>query len=61
MKRYLNLVNAFLFSLTGLIWFFNGMREERVFPFFLALVWLSGGVIWLVRFFKENNDSQKEN
>lgn len=62
MKRYLNLLNAFLFSLCGVIWIYNGFRDDSVFDIFLAVVWLTGGVIWLVRFFKERNSrKEKEN
>ncbi len=62
MKRYLNLLNAFLFSLCGVIWIYNGFRDDSVFDVFLAVVWLTGGVIWLVRFFKERNSrKEKEN
>ena len=60
MKRYLNLLNAFLFSLCGVIWIYNGFRDDSVFNIFLAVVWLTGGVIWLARFIKERN-SRKEN
>ena len=62
MKRYLNLLNAFLFSLCGVMWIYNGFRDDSVFDIFLAVVWLTGGVIWLVRFFKERNSrKEKEN
>ena len=62
MKRYLNLLNAFLFSLCGVMWIYNGFRDDSVFDVFLAVVWLTGGVIWLVRFFKERNSrKEKEN
>ena len=61
MKRYLNLINAILFSLCGVIWICRAIRDDSIFYLFLALVWISGGVIWLVRFIKERNDSQKEN
>ena len=61
MKRYLNLLNAFLFCLTGVIWIGNGLRDDIVFHFFLGLIWIAGAVIWLVRFFKEKDNSQKEN
>ena len=60
MKRYLNLLNAFLFSLCGVIWIYNGFRDDSVFNIFLAVVWLTGGVIWLARFIKERN-SREEN
>ena len=61
MKLFLNLLNSILFSLAGILWLVNGIRDESIFDFFLALVWLSGGIIWLVRYFKEKNDLQKEN
>lgn len=61
MKRYLNLLNTFLFSLTGVMWICNGLQDDSIFDFFLGLVWIAGAVIWLVRFFKEKEDSQKEN
>lgn len=62
MKRYLNLLNAFLFSLCGVMWIYNGFRDDSVFDILLAVVWLTGGVIWLVRFFKERNSrKEKEN
>ena len=57
MKLFLNLLNSILFSLAGILWLVNGIRDESIFDFFLALVWLSGGIIWLVRYFKEKNDS----
>lgn len=60
MKRYLNLLCAVLYSLTGIIWIGNGLRDDSFFDIFLAVVWLAGGVIWLVRFFKERNNSRKE-
>ena len=53
MKRYLNLLCAVLYSLTGVMWICNGLRDDSIFEIFLAVVWLAGGVIWLVRFFKE--------
>ena len=61
MKRYLNLLNSFLFGLTGVIWICNGLRDDIVFDFFLGLVWITGAIIWLVRFIKEKDNSQKEN
>ena len=61
MKLFLNLLNSILFSLAGILWLVNGIRDESIFDFFLALVWLSGGIIWLVRYFKEKNESEKEN
>lgn len=61
MKLFPNLLNSILFSLAGILWLVNGIRDESIFDFFLALVWLSGGIIWLVRYFKEKNDLQKEN
>jgi len=61
MKRYLNLLNAFLFGLTGLLWIGNGFRDDSVFDFLLGLVWIAGAIIWLIRFFKEKDNSQKEN
>ena len=61
MKRYLNLLNTFLFGLTGVLWIFNGLRDDSVFDFFLGLVWITGAIIWLVRFIKEKDNSQKEN
>lgn len=61
MKLLPNLLNSILFSLAGILWLVNGIRDKSIFDFFLALVWLSGGIIWLVRYFKEKNDSEKEN
>ena len=61
MKRYLNLLCAFLYGLTGAMWIFNALRDDSIFDLFLAVVWLTGGVIWLVRFIKERNNSRKEN
>ena len=61
MKRYLNLLNAILFGLCGGMWICNGLKDDSIFDLFLALVWLSGCVIWLVRFFKERNNSSEEN
>lgn len=60
MKRYLNLLNAILYSVCGVMWIYNGLRDDSVFDLILAVVWLTGGVIWLVRFFKEGNNSRKE-
>ena len=51
--RYLNLVNAVLYGLTGVLWVSNGLRRENGFHIFLGAVWLVGAVIWLVRFHKE--------
>lgn len=61
MKRYLNLLTGFLYGLCGVLWIINALRNDRVFYLVLGLLWLCGGVIWLVRFRKENNDSDKEN
>ena len=61
MKRYLNLLYAFLYGLTGAMWIINALWDDSIFDLFLAVVWLTGSVIWLVRFIKERNNSRKEN
>lgn len=61
MKRFLNLICAVLYAATGILWIVNALRDDSVFDLFLALVWLIGAVIWVLRFYKERKESQKEN
>lgn len=56
--RHLNLVNVFLYGLTGLIWTYNGLRRGSGFYIFLGAVWLVGAVIWMVRFYKEKQKDE---
>lgn len=51
--RYINLVNVFLYGVTGVLWISNGLRRESGFNVFLGAVWVLGAVIWLVRFYLE--------
>ena len=60
MKRYLNLLNAILYSVCGMMWIHHGLRDDSIFDLILAVVWLTGGVIWVVRFVKERKNSRKE-
>lgn len=61
MKRFLNLICAVLYAATGILWIVNALRDDSVFDLFLALVWLIGAVIWVLRFYKERKESPKEN
>lgn len=56
--RSMKLVNAVLFGACAVLWLMNGLREQDVFKYFLSAVWLTGAVIWLVRYFRDN---KKEN
>ncbi len=56
--RHLNLVNVFLYGLTGLLWTYNGFRRGSGFHIFLGAVWLVGAVIWMVRFYKEKQKDE---
>ena len=61
MKRFLNLICAVLYAATGILWIVNALRDDSVFDLFLALVWLIGAVIWVLRVHKERKESLKEN
>ena len=48
------LINAILFGVCAVLWLLNGLREQDVFDYVLSVVWLTGAVVWIVRYFKEN-------
>ena len=60
MKKWLNLLNAGLYATTGGLWLINALRKDSVFNLFLALVWLTGAVIWIWRYRIERKESKKE-
>lgn len=51
--HYKNLIIACLYGVCAILWLINGLRDQNVFDFILAAVWLTGAIVWLVRYFKE--------
>ena len=58
--RLMTLLCALLYGTTGILWIGNGLRRGSVYYVLLGLLWLSGAVIWILRYRKERKESKKE-
>ena len=54
------LFNAVIYWVCAAAWLISGLRSQNAFNYFLALIWLIGGILNYLRYHKERNKAEEK-